>query len=66
MTIKPNILKNVKASQLLSCRTTKTEKLKDSEINTEFKTKSPKNISKLDTSKQALTEANTEYLFLLK
>jgi len=45
---------------------TKVEKLKDSDTNTTFKISKPKKISKLDTNKQALTDANTEYLFLLK
>jgi hypothetical protein len=60
------MLKKVKTNQVLSCNVTKTEKLKDSEIRTEFKINKPKNISKLDTNKHALTEAKTEYLFLLK
>lgn len=53
-------------SQLLSCKVTNTEKLKDSDINTAFKINKPRNISKFDTNKHALTDANTEYLFLLK
>ena len=56
----------MKTSQVLSCRVTKTEKLNDSETKTEFKINKPKKISRLDTNKQALTEAKTEYLFLLK
>jgi len=35
-------------------------------IKTAFKINNPKNISKLETNKQALTDAKTEYLFLLK
>jgi len=64
--IKPNILKNVNINQLYSCNTTNTEKLKDSAIKTIFKINKPKKISKLATKRQALTAANTEYLFLLK
>jgi hypothetical protein len=66
MIIKPNILKKVKINQLYSCNTTKTEKLKDSAINTIFRMSKPKNISRFATSKQARTAASTEYLFLLK
>jgi len=64
--MRPNILKNKKTNQLLSCKVTKTEKLKDSAISTELSISNPKKISKLDTNKHALTEAKTEYLFLLK
>ena len=64
--MRPNILKNKKINQLLSCKVTKTEKLNDSAINTELSISNPKKISKLDTNKHALTEAKTEYLFLLK
>lgn len=64
--IKPKTLKNKKMNQLYSCNVTNTEKLKDSATKTIFKTSSPKKISRLDTSKQALTAAKTEYLFLLK
>ena len=60
------MLKKVKISQVFSCNVTNTEKLKDSEIKTEFSTNNPKKISKLLTKRQALTEASTEYLFLLK
>ena len=45
---------------------TNEEKLNDSVIKTAFKINNPKNISKLATNKHALTEASTEYLFLLK
>jgi len=60
------MLKNIKINQLYSCKTTKTEKLNDSAIKTIFKINKPRNISKLATNRQALTAANTEYLFLLK
>ena len=51
---------------MYSCKITKTEKLKDSATKTIFRTNNPKKISRLETNKQALTAANTEYLFLLK
>lgn len=64
--ISPKTLENKKTNQIYSWITTNTEKLKDSEIKTTFKINSPKNNSKLETNKQALTAAKTEYLFLLK
>jgi len=42
------------------------EKLKDSDTKTTFRINKPRKISKLETSRQALTDASTEYLFLLK
>jgi len=66
MTMQPQTLKNAKNSHSNSCITTKAEKLNDSTTKTTFTINNPKKISKLDTSKQALIEAKTEYLFLLK
>ena len=64
--INPKTFMNKKINQFVSWIVTKTEKLNDSDIITTFKINKPRKISKLDTNKHALTDASTEYLFLLK
>jgi len=66
ITIRPDISENVKINQDISWIKTNAEKLKDSENIIKFKNIRPRNISILATNKQALTDARTEYLFLLK
>jgi hypothetical protein len=66
MTTKPSTPKKHTKSHIVSCNNTNVVKLKDSDKKTTFKTSKPKNISRFKTKIQALTEANTAYLFLLK
>jgi DNA phosphorothioation-dependent restriction protein DptG len=66
MIIKPRTPKNRKKSQIDSWYTTKTEKLKDCVTKTTFNNINPRNNSKFNTKRHALTEANTAYLFFEK
>jgi hypothetical protein len=66
MVITPVKPKYKNINQMFSCSITKDVKLKDSVIITKFKISNPKKISKFNTSKTVLIDANIAYLLRLK
>lgn len=66
MVITPVNPKYKNMNQIFSWNSTNDVKLKDSVINTRFKIKSPKNISRFNTRSTVLIDANIAYLLRLK